>query len=287
MPSFVEKAIKIEIAMSEGEFTEGGNTLVVEGLACAATITKPGLPEKNSANVTIHGLKYERMEQLTMLAFKPLESQYNTIKIFAGEKGAELAQIFFGEVTSAHADFNQVPNPAMIIEASSGAYPQQASAAPLTVQGEVKADHLFSQWAQECGYTYINEGVEASVRNAWFKNSPVTKMQKLAQDIDCELIIDDNEVITLPAGQARGGEGNAVLLTPATGLIGYPTFNQDGIVCKAIFNPAILSGGLIKIESIVPKATGEWQVTKITHDISAFSPDGGPWETRIEAAYYG
>lgn len=281
--SFSIKTIQVAVTLGKGNFSEGGNTKIIEGLACDVTVQKPGLPEKNSAAVKIWGLKYEDMAQLTMLAFKPLESQHNLISIKAGEKGGSLALVFQGEITSAFADFNAAPDVCMQFEADSGSYPQQIASPVATVKGEAKADQLFSQFAQSAGYTFKNEGVTSSVQNAWFPGSPIDKMTKLARDVGCELIIDDGAIVVLPAGKAR--EGNAVLLTKNTGLIGYPTFNQDGISCKCIFNPDLIYGGLIKMESIVPRASGVWRITKLTHHITAYIPGGGNWESQIEASY--
>lgn len=282
--SFSIKTIQLSITLGKGTFSEGGNTKVIEGLACDVSVQKPGLPEKNSAAVKVWGLKYEDMAQLTMLAFKPLESQHNLISIKAGELGKNLSLVFAGEITSAFADFNQAPSPCMQIEADSGSYPQQIAKPVVTTQGEASADQLFAQFAKEAGYTYKNEGVTASVQNAWFPGSPIDKISKLARDIGCDLLIDDGAVVVMPEGQPR--QGNAVLLTAETGLIGFPTFNQDGIVCRCMYNPDLQYGGLIKVEkSVVPKANGTWRITKLNHELSAYNPQGGPWESQVEAAY--
>jgi hypothetical protein len=283
--SYTLKTIQLTITLGKGNFSQGGNTKTIEGLACDATIQKPGLPEKNSAAIKVWGLSYEDMAQLTMLAFRPLESHHNLISIKAGEKGGALPLVFAGEIVSASADFNAAPDVCMDFEADTGSYPQQISAPVATVKGEAQADQLFSQFADTAGYTFKNEGVTASVQNAWFPGSPIDKMTKLARDIGCELLIDDGQIVILPAGQARAG--NAVLLSRDTGLIGYPTFNQDGISCRCIFNPNLAYGGLIKVEkSIVPKANGAWRITKLTHHITAYVPGGGNWESQIEAAPY-
>jgi len=281
--SFALKTIQIAIVLGKGTFGEGGNTKIIEGLSCEVTVQKPGLPEKNSAEVRIWGLKYEDMAQLTMLSFRPLESQHNLISIKAGERGGALQLVFQGEITSAFADFNAAPDVFMQIEADSGSYPQQIAEPVMTVNGSTTAEQLFSKFAEAAGYTYKNEGVTASVVNAWFPGSPIAKIEKLARDVGCELIIDDGTVITLPAGKARAG--NATLLSRETGMIGYPVFNQDGISCRCIFNPDLTYGGLIKVESIVPRASGVWRITKLTHNIDAYMPDGGSWDTQIEAAY--
>ena len=281
--SFTLKTIRIGITLGKGVFSEGGNTKTIEGLACNVSVKKPGLPEKNSATVKIWGLKYEDMAQLTMLSFKPLESLHNIITVHAGERGATLPLIFKGEITSAFADFNAAPDVCMQFEADTGSYPQQMASPVATTKGESTADNLFAQYARAAGYDFKNEGVTASVQNVCMPGSPINKITKLARDIGCDLLLDDGVVVVLPAGQARAG--NAVLLTKDTGMIGYPTFNQDGISLKCIFNPDLAYGGLIKVESIVPRASGVWRITKLTHNIAAYKPDGGSWESQLEAAY--
>lgn len=281
--SFTLKTIRLEVTLGKGSFSAGGNTKVIEGLACQASVKKPGLPEKNSATVQVWGLPYEDMSQLTMLSFKPLESQHNLISIFAGEKDKPLSLVFSGEITSAYADFNAAPDVCMNFESDTGSYPAQIAAGPLTTKGEAQADKLFAQFSGEAGYSFDNQGVTAAVQNAWFPGSPLNKITKLARDIGCELIVDDRSVVVMPAGQARAG--NAVLLSKDTGMIGYPTFNQDGIACTCIYNPDLQYGGLIKVDSIVPRATGTWRITNLTHELGAYQPGGGPWESQIEAAY--
>jgi len=130
--SFTIKTIKLTLTYSGKQHT-------VEGLACTVDVTKPGLPEKNSASVSVWGLKYELMEELTMLAFRPLESEKNQIMIEAGDKDGQLSVVFKGEIVSASADYNDAPNIAMKFEAESGAYPQQIAEPVLTVDGEAKA----------------------------------------------------------------------------------------------------------------------------------------------------
>jgi hypothetical protein len=281
--SFSVKTIRVIVTLGKGAFSEGGNTRVIEGLACDARIEKPGLPSKNSARVGIYGLDYNALAEMTMLSFRPLESHRNVLQIDAGELGKELATVFIGEITSATADFNRAPDVRMDFEADTGSYPQQIAASPVTTRGIAKAEELFAQFAREAGYAYRNEGVTASVNNAWFPGSPIAKMQKLAKDIGCELIIDDAQVITLPANAARSG--NAVLLSADTGLIGYPVFNQDGIACRCLFNPNLRHGGLIRVESLSPKTMGTWRVSKLTHNLSAYQPGGGAWDSEIEAEY--
>ena len=77
--------------------------------------------------------------------------------------------------------------------------------------------------------------------------------------------------------------GDAVLLKADSGLIGYPSFTQDGITCTCFYNSRLKLGGQIKIESIVPRATGYWKITKLSHELAAYTE--GRWMSKIDGTY--
>ena len=75
------------------------------------------------------------------------------------------------------------------------------------------------------------------------------------------------------------------MLSKDSGLLGYPTITQNGVECKAIFDPAFKFGGLIELQTIVPKASGTWRIVKLTHKLSANMPSDGSWESQITGFY--
>ena len=283
--SFKLKTIRTTITLGKGTFGGGGNSKIIEGLATDVDITKPGLPEKNSASVSIANISLADMEQMTFLAFQPLQSLKNLITIEVGEQGKTLATVFKGEITSAYADYGSVPDVEFKIEALSGGYAAQIGAKPISVKGNAKAADLIKQFAKEIGYTFKNEGVAASVRNAVFNGSPIEKARSVAAEVGAELLIDDDSMILMPYDKPRSG--GAVLLTPETGLIGYPSFTSDGISFSCFFNPNLKQGGQVKIESIVPRASGDWKITKLSHKLTAYRTGGGSWYSSVDAAYIG
>jgi hypothetical protein len=112
-----QKTIRTTIILSEGEFQGGGNTKVIEGLATTVDVQKNGLPEKHTAKISIANLKMADMEQMTFLAFRPLQKRKNKILIEAGNLGEELGLVFKGDITSAFPDFNNAPDVTFEIEA--------------------------------------------------------------------------------------------------------------------------------------------------------------------------
>ena len=279
--SFTRKIIEVRITLAAGSFGGQGERKILRGLPVEADVDKPGLPDKNKAQVKIYGMKYEDMEQLTTLAFRPLEARRNLISIMAGDEEHGLSEVFAGEIASAFADFNSAPDPAFQIEALSGYYPSLTPEGPQAVTGNAPVAEIIADLAGSMGYAFRNEGVTARLNNAVLNGSPLEKARAAAAQVGAELLVDDGVLTLLPAGSARSGE--AVPLSPSTGLFGYPAFTNDGLSLRALYNPSFRQGGLIRVESVVPRASGVWKITRLSHRLAAFSPGGGPWESRIEA----
>lgn len=280
------KSIKTQITLAAGSFKGGGNSRTVEGLATDAQIEKIGLPDFGKAHVKITGMKYDDMAQLTMLAFRPLQSARNVLTIWAGDYGGALSRVFVGEIMQASADFNAAPEVSFNIEAFTGAYGMQIAKPPVAVQGSTPAAGLVSQFSTEAGYVFKNEGVTAAVSNSVFNGSPIEKARAVANQIGAELLIDDDTITLLPAGKSLGG--NIVpMLSAESGLLGYPNLTAQGISLRCNFNPDLKLFGSIKVNTIVPRASGRWRIFKLTHALSAFRPGGGPWESQIEAMWEG
>ena len=275
---FSVKTVRITIQLRKGEFDNGGNTVIIEGLPVSVTVTKQGGEAKNKASVTVDNLKLETATQLTTLAFKRLETYNNVIQIDAGSQGAELSTIFIGEITSA------VPvmgdnKLSLKIEALAGYYPALIPSTPTSVQENTTVEKLMKQFADEAGYSFENKGITASIANSVFVGSPVEKAKTLARQADVDLLIDDNKFTIQPFEAPK--EGQIPLLSKGTGLIGYPSFSNEGINCKSVFNDKLKVGSYFKLESVLPHASGEWQITKVEHRLEAYTPNSGTWESEV------
>lgn len=282
MKSFSKKILRVGVRLMSGSFGGGQNTAVYEGLETHAVIEKPGEPDQNKATVEIFNMALDEMASLTSLAFKPLQAKKNLITIFAGDEAEGLSMAFAGEITGAWADFSSAPTVKFHIEAAAGAYSSLKASPPVAVKDTQTAASLIGQFAGEIGYSFQNNGVTASVKNCVINGSPIQKMRTVAGMVGCELLIDDNRVVIQPYDKGR--EGNAVLFSAESGMIGYPSFNNDGIVAKCLYNPDLQLGGMVEVQSIVPGASGTWKITKLTHNLVAFSNSPAEWFSEVEAS---
>lgn len=292
MASFKIKHLAAVLQMAEGQFDEGGNTITINGnaadiskprLGITASVTKPGGEDKNKLDLVIAGLKLTTMDKLTVLGFRKMQTYNNVITLYAGNVGDQLSMVFAGEITSAHAEFDSRGTAAFRIEALTGYYPALLATSPTSVQGESTIESLMQQFARDAGYNFKNEGVAGSVRNIILSGSPIAKMRSLAAQTGIDMYLDDRTVIIVPRGEPK--KGNTVVLSASSGMIGYPSFTNDGINTRCLFNPQLELGGLVKIESIVPKASGIWKISKLDHSLEACFPGAKQWFTTIDAVW--
>lgn len=52
-----------------------------------------------------------------------------------------------------------------------------------------------------------------------------------------------------------------------------------------LYAPALVQGGALRVESIVPKASGAWKIISLKHKLQAHYPGATQWHTTVEGAY--
>ena len=98
--------------------------------------------------------------------------------------------------------------------------------------------------------------------------------------------LDDNTIVITPKGEARENKGGFTL-NKDNGLIGYPNFTEEGIEAVCFFNPNLQIGAVVNLETIVPKATGQWKVTELNHTLEINGSSEAMWRTSFSAVYNG
>lgn len=277
--TYSQKSIRLTITLDKNG---QNNQYTLDGFATHCSISKQGGVDFAKATVEIYGLSLDTMAQLTMLSFRPLGRRWNLLQIEAGE-GGEMAVVFQGEVTSAFADLNGA-SPVMKMEAQTGAYPVLKPEPQIAVSGQQSASEIVSMLAQKTGKTFRNDGVEAMLSDCIVTGDPITKMRSIADSVGADLLIDDDEIVLLPRGKKRE-TGGIPLVSASTGMVGYPTFSAQGIQVTSYFRPDLKIGAAVRLESIVPSASGVWKIISLTHELTANNPSGGAWRTSFEGMW--
>lgn len=291
--SFTRKVLEAHITLAEGGFNtatgETANTKILR-LGMDVDIKKPGGEEKNKATVKIFNLPLADMEVLTTLAFQPLQVSKNAIAIYAGDEEHGLTLAFSGDIVSAVPNFNSAPDPSFDIECITGYVASVTPVPPLTGPGAQDAAALLKRLAADMKLAFVNRGVTgAFIRNPAFVGGPMQQARQIASAVRISLIVDDGEMVIAPYGELRrdDDEGTTPVWKDKTGMFGYPGFDNEGIKAKGIYEPKLQLGGPLRIESIVPRASGLWQVQSLSHKLQANYPGAKSWESEVKASYPG
>jgi len=298
MGSFTQKLIEIDVALdpnpetnaapfftSEVSGSSNSNSVTISGSRTSVRIQYSGAPVGSTAQVLVYGLTPSLMNQLSTLGLVFQLVPKNTITVRAGDAISGLATVFIGTIRGAVADFNRAPDVPFTFDCIAGWFNQVAPAKVTSYPGPVDVANTMQIFASQMGYGFENNGVAAKLPPSYFPGTVADQWKKLAEDanIRAEVVpgATGNQVLSIwPKGGSRTSLGNPPLLSPTTGMIGYPSYSQVGLTVKTVFNPNIGFGGQIQIQSSLPKATGTWVVLKMDHALDAQMPDG-LWESTL------
>ena len=284
--SFTQKILSANLVLASGTFDGTNNTKNVNGLRMECEIEKSGSPAKNTCKLKIYGMLQQDMNALTTppgSANKPLAVRQNMVQISAGDDSG-MTKVFQGEITEAFADFHSQPNLYFSIHGTAGFYPSIAPVVPKSYKGAVSVHTLMATLAQQMGYTLQDSGVTASLKDPYLHGTAMQQVQSIANATNIEYGVDDDILFIAPRGQAR--PGTAPLISPATGLMKYPTFSKKGIELECLFNPNLQQGGLMVVQSEIKPCCGTWRIVSLKHHLSCLLP-GGKWMSKVEASYVG
>ena len=114
---------------------------------------------------------------------------------------------------------------------------------PLTAPGGQDVAALMAGLAKQMGLAFINRGVSAAVRNPAFVGGPMDQARQLADAARISLIVDDGEMVIAPPGELRSDDGGSTpVWNRETGMLGYPGFDNEGVVVKGIYEPKLQIG---------------------------------------------
>jgi hypothetical protein len=299
--AFVTRKISVTFALGLGSFgADGSDTVTIEGLRTSVSITQAGGVSMAQLDLRIWGMPLDTMQKLTVLnkiAYQ--EERNNYVSITAGDDQSGMSLVFNGMIKEAWADASGAPEICFVVSAFAGMGASIRPVPPTSFKGPVSADVFFSSIAKLVTdgtsltpYALENSGVTGTLDNPYWAGTARQQLDKAADALNCNVTIDTvKQVIAIwPAGSARGQ--NILDVSPATGLVGYPQWTQNGLVFTTLYSPSIVFGQQVKVSSPISDGVpvfggaGTWAVASISHNLDAELP-GGQWFTRAECYLFG
>lgn len=265
------------------QFSKNGNVILsLQGLKCTAIISNPG---GNNAFATlqlrVYGMTLNEMNYFSSGGANLIINENFDITLLAGDVGGTIGQIFFGGIFSSYIDFSSVPDVAFVCSAQSGIFNKASPSAANSWVGSQNVEDLVKSLAESIGMGFSNNGAHAIVQNQYAYGSVFDQIKRLCSAASIPFSVEDNTVSIW----ANDGTKNdkKILLNKETGLVGYPSYYQSGLIVKSIFDPDISIGCTIELQSLIPKANGKFPILATTHELSTLTPDG-PWFTTAQLA---
>ncbi len=280
---------KIDVTFTKGAqagtFTESGtNTVKLSGLRVSATIIRAGGQYQGALEMRIWGLTLSKMNDLATLGYR-MEPQPtlldNTVLVEAGDAETGMSEVFYGTIYAAWCDFMGMPDNPFNVMAYLGVDANLHPVKPTSYRGLTDVADILRGMADLAHYKFVNNGVTGQLENVYYPGTALEQIERLCEHANIEFALDGTTLTAWMKGGSRSSK--KILLSPDSGLIGYPTFSANGIVATCYFNPTInYYGQLVQIKSDLPAANKTWQVLTLSHTIEAEVPRGH-WITRFEA----
>lgn len=269
--AFAKKHIDVSFELASGQFGGGGNNATVKGLRVLAMIHKPGGAAMGQLECAIYGLPLSAMNQLTTLGTQSTLFGKNTIKLKAYEDGQQAAMVYSGTITTAFADIRQ-PDACLRVSALAGLFEALKPTEATSQKGSTDVSQTMKQIADKAGLQFEDAGVNTKVMNPYLSGSPRQQALLLAKAAGIEWIIDNDTLAIWKPNQPR--QSQAGTISPETGMVGYPRYNQAGLEVTTLFDPAITFGGTVTVKSDLTPACGTWIVTDMIYNLETEVPNG-------------
>jgi hypothetical protein len=255
-----------------------GNQISLQGFRAVLNIDKGGGQMFGHLNAQIFGVSQSDMNLITTLQFQALTTTPNVIAVYAID-GDQQTLVFEGNIVNAWGDYQAMPDVSLHIQAQAAYLNMLIPVPPSSYKGAGDVATIMGQLAQQMGYTFENDNnVSLQLSNPYLSGTAIDQAKAVADAAGIWWGIDGQVLwITMPY-TARPGQ--IPLISPQSGLKGYPTFDGQGfIIIETLFNPAIKFLGQLQLQSSIPRAAGQWTVVGIAHRLESEKPDGAWFST--------
>lgn len=288
--SFAIRKIRLTFILGTGTFGETGqNVVVVEGLRVQAHIIKTGSMAMGEAQLRVHGLPPIVLNTLTAIYTVTQLARQNTVTIAAADDLGAYREVFSGGITVAQADLNQQPDSVLNVIAHAGlifslqptSNIQDVFTAYTSYPAPATVDAILSSLAPQMNLSFENNGVEKTLDTPYFTGTIRDQILLVIDAAGCEWNNGDGGVLAIwPRGGHRTKITNIPVISPETGMVGYPSYSNIGVMVRTLFNPNIVFGGQIEIKSSLQQANHIWNVYGLSYTLESETP-GGAWFTEV------
>jgi hypothetical protein len=265
---------------------EGDITTITYPLAMRANIVRNNSSTLNSATIVLYNLSTTLRSKIIKARYEI--TKFSRITLYVNYRNENLTKVFVGNILEAYsyrsgnnietkilaqdggfaaqnANISQTFNSGFSTRAFVNAFFESfktiktsggdvSTGLQLGKVGNVDSDYNFTKGVSVFGNSF-------SVLNKYFQN---------------QVFIDNEVVNILKANEVF--EAYVPLINSDTGLLDTPIIYNTSLDIKTLFDPAIVVGQIIEIQSTInPAINGQWKVQGVNHNISVM--EGGEMQS--------
>lgn len=285
MNSFTEKQLRVTVTLAGTNQVFPGtnsNTLVLTGLRMSVRV-KTVARLATDADIRVWGMQQKDMNAVTIAWANPPIIFDHTVLVEAND-GNGWTQVFTGTITQAQPEYNAAPNVFMHIQAQTGYFQKiDLHLAEATSYTEsVPADLALLDLITRMGFHGEVSGEIGAVTltNPYWAGTLWDQFTKACAAVKADFYTLGDTILVTASGKPRDNQP-AVVLTPESGLVGYPVYERAGLNVDALFSPAFMCGTPIDLTSDTPSATGRWYPIMTQHTLESLMPKG-KWISQMQ-----
>lgn len=286
--SFTAKQLRVTLILAGANSVFPGtnsNTLIIERLRVSAKVQAVARLA-TQCELRVYGMRQQDMNALTVCWANPPVILDHIVILEANNTGKSdgWVQVFKGTIVEAQPLYNAQPDVPFSITAVTGYWVKINPVAPSSYPGQTDIGGVAGDIVERMGAPWtlaVADGAnDVILSSPYLCGTLWDQLAQACQAANCDYYIQGDEVLITPNGLPRS-DVPAVVLSPVSGLIGYPQFERSGLNVSAYYDPAFQCGTALDINSAVPNASGRWFPYAMAHDLEANMP-GGRWFTNLQ-----
>ena len=287
--SFAQKVLRFTFQLGQGAFGQSGtNTFTVSGLRASVHIANSQGLAYSETTARVFGMTLAQMNELTSQANMPglpaPQIRWNNMLIEAGDVGSTLTPVFAGFVQLASVETEGMPDVALEVYGNSGSWLGMQAGLPVSLPGNPDVTVVLAEVLKA---TNPPVALESNLSAGITLATPYLR-GSVKDQVDAVRTAGNFEATMTPAETLavwpKGGMRNLpiVPISPSTGMVGYPrNLANYGVHVKTLFNPALVLGVGVKLNSSLAFANGVFAVYGVSHHLESEMP-GGAWFTEFD-----
>ena len=279
--SFTDKQLRVKLIMAGTNSVfpnTNSNTLTLTNLRMSARVQTVARQSTN-ADISIWGMKRADMNALTVAWANPPIIR-NHVVILDVNSGDGWTQLFSGTILEAQPVYDAAPNVPFRVQAITGYFQKINPAPPTSYPGSVPILQIVTDLAARMGFTVADGGAKGVLTQPYLSGTLYDQLQQACQAAGADFYLQGDVILVTPRGIPRAA-APSVILSPSTGLIGYPSYERAGLSLACLYRPAILCGSPIEVrDSVVYGANGRWFPYAAEHQLESRQPNGA-WFSKL------